>query len=106
MSTAIPGVVTFVGEFDPPPVAENGEVVDLPARVRQISFDDLPRHLSAMRIAAGEAFGINPGFVYYEDPMLKKRYQVRHGAWSSQACHLNIVFVAHGRDLDVPDLIR
>ncbi len=45
--------------------------------MREVSFHDLPPHLSALRIAAGEAFGINPGFVYYEDPTLNKRYQVR-----------------------------
>ena len=43
---------------------------------RYMVFDDLPDDYTVLRKASGDYFRIPPGFMYYEDQMLGKRYQV------------------------------
>lgn len=100
MSTAVPGVVVYGGSSlasaapssepsSPAPAAGAGSgsptalpdeprapIAAKPA-ARELRFDDLPVHLNELRQRAGDAFGINAGFVFYEDTTLQKRYQVR-----------------------------
>ncbi len=80
MSTAIPGVISLLSKPDEAP-SSDAPAADAPPssppRPLQLAFDDLPVHLTALRQAAGVAFGINPGYVFYEDSVLGKRYQVR-----------------------------
>ena len=65
MSTDLPGFITYEAEK------------------KDLKVADLPRQLAVLRHAAGHAFEISPGFVYFDDVLSKKRVQVRWRRWRS-----------------------
>ena len=63
------GAGAGAGESDTP-------IPPAPPAERVMVFDDLPDDYTVLRKATGGFFRIPPGFMYYEDQMLGKRYQV------------------------------